>query len=85
MAKSREVMEMLIPTGGWTIYGDDFNSIIYNEGVTPITKKQFDDGFAQVDAFKAEQEAKAQADKAAAEAKLAALGLTADDLKALGI
>jgi len=85
MAKAREVLEMLIPTGGWTIYDEDFDSIIYNEGVTPITKKQFDDGFAQVDAFKAEQEAKAEADKAAAQAKLAALGLTADDLKALGL
>ena len=85
MAKGREVMEMLISTGGWVIYGDDFDSIRYDEGVTPITKKQFDDGFAQVDAFKAEQEAKAEADKVAAQAKLAALGLTADDLKALGL
>ena len=32
-----------------------------------------------------EQEAKAEADKAAAQAKLTALGLTADDLKALGL
>ena len=31
------------------------------------------------------QEAKAKADKAAAQAKLEALGLTADDLKALGL
>jgi hypothetical protein len=85
MAKSNEVMEMLIPTGGWTIYADDFDSIIYDEGVTPITKKQFTDGFAKVDDLKAEQEAKADADKLAAQAKLAALGLTADDLKALGL
>ena len=33
----------------------------------------------------AKQEAEAAAKKAAAEAKLAALGLTADDLKALGL
>lgn len=85
MAKAREVLEMLIPTGGWTIYADDFDSIIYDEGVAPITKKQFDDGFAQVDAFKAQQEAKAEADKVVAQAKLAALGLTANDLKALGL
>jgi hypothetical protein len=32
-----------------------------------------------------EAEAKAEADKAAVQAKLAALGLTADDLKALGL
>jgi hypothetical protein len=85
MAKGREVMEMLIPTGGWVIYGDDFDSIRYDDGVTPITKKQFDNGFAQVDVFKAEQQAKAEADKVAAQAKLEALGLTSDDLKALGL
>ena len=34
---------------------------------------------------KATAEIKAQADKAAAQAKLEALGLTADDLKALGL
>jgi len=36
-------------------------------------------------AKKAAYEAQAEAAKAAAEAKLAALGLTADDLKALGL
>ena len=35
--------------------------------------------------LKAQAEAEAAAKKAAAEAKLAALGLTADDLKALGL
>ena len=39
---------------------------------------------AEADARKAEAEAKAQA-KAAAEGKLAALGLTTDDLRALGL
>lgn len=36
-------------------------------------------------ADEATAKAKAEADKAAAQAKLAALGLTADDLKALGL
>jgi len=41
---------------------------------------------AQSDAtLQIEAQTKAQADKAAAQAKLAALGLTADDLKALGL
>lgn len=35
--------------------------------------------------MKAEQDAKAETDKANAQAKLAALGLTAEDLKALGL
>ena len=80
MAKGREVMEMLIPTGGWVVYGDDFDSIIYDEGVTPITKKQFDDGFAQYDAWKAEQDAQITADKAAL---LVKLGINADEAKLL--
>ena len=38
-----------------------------------------------VDAKEAKAKAKAEADKIAAQEKLAALGLTADDLKALGL
>ena len=55
MATGGNVLEMLIPTGGWVITADDFDSIRYDEGVTPITKKQFTDGFAQYDAWKDEQ------------------------------
>lgn len=39
----------------------------------------------KINAAKAQAEAEAAAKKAAAEAKLVALGLTADDLKALGL
>jgi hypothetical protein len=85
MAKGNEVLRLLIPTGGWVIYEDDFDSIRYDEGVTPITRKQFDEGFAQVDALKTEQADRLEADKEAAQSKLAALGLTADDLRALGL
>ena len=85
MATGGQVLMMLIPNGGWVISGDEFNSIIYDEGVTPITKKQFTEGFAEYDAWKAEQDRAKAAKKTAAEAKLAALGLTADDLKALGL
>ena len=85
MATGGDVLGMLIPTGGWVIYADDFNSIRYDEGVTPITKTAFDAGFAQFDAWKAEQDAAKDAAKSSAENKLVALGLTADDLKALGL
>jgi hypothetical protein len=84
MATSVEVLQMLIPTGGWVLRGDDYEGIEFIEA-TPITKAQFTAGFAQYDSWKAEQDAKAAADKAAAQAKLAALGLTTDDLKALGL
>jgi hypothetical protein len=84
MARGGEVLTMLIPTGGWVITGDDYEGIQFLE-CEPITKAQFTAGFAQYDAWKAQQDSKAEADKATAEAKLAKLGLTADDLKALGL
>jgi hypothetical protein len=80
-----DVLSMLIPTGGWVIYGDDFDSIIWDEGVLPITQKEFIDGFDKATAWKAEQNAAEITKKETAAAKLAALGLTPDDLKALGL
>ena len=85
MATGGDVLTMLCDLGGWVIYGDDFDSIIWVDERPRCTKAQFEAGFAQYDAWKAEQNAKAAADKVAAQAKLAALGLTADDLKALGL
>ena len=84
MAQSYEVLSMLIPNGGWIATGEEYEGIEFLE-CQPITKEQFEAGFAQVDAWKAEQDAQAIAKKEAAQAKLAALGLTADDLKALGL
>jgi hypothetical protein len=79
MATGGEVLSMLCSDKEWVIYGDDFDSILWIKG-EPITKKQFADGFAQYDAWKAEQDAQAVADKAAL---LAKLGITADELKTL--
>lgn len=84
MATSIEVLRYLIPTGGWVLVGDEFEGIDFVE-CEPITKKQFEDGFAKFDAAKAKQEADQAQAKEAAQAKLAALGLTTDDLKALGL
>lgn len=84
MAQSHEVLSMLIPNGGWYNTGDEYEGITFLE-CEPITKEQYEAGFAQYDAWKAKQDAATAAAKATAEAKLAALGLTADDLKALGL
>jgi hypothetical protein len=84
MAKHYEVLQYLIPNGGYVQNGDTYEGIEFIE-CDPITKKQYTDGFAKYDAWKVEQDnAKAQA-KAAAQAKLAALGLTVEDLQALGL
>jgi 5'-3' exonuclease len=75
-----DVLEMLLPNGGWIIVGDDFDSIQYDAGVSPITKKQFLDGFDQVAAWKEQQEAT----KAQAKVNLLAkLGITAEEAKLL--
>ena len=84
MATGGEVMSMLKPEGGWAITGDDYEGIQFID-CDPLTKAEFTAGFAKCDALKIEKETKIEADKASAQAKLAALGLTADDLKALGL
>ena len=84
MATGAEVLEMLLPAGGWILTGNDYEGIEFLE-CAPITKAQFTAGFAQYDAWKAAQDAQMAVDKTNATAKLEALGLTADDLKALGL
>ena len=84
MAKSYQVLSMLIPDGGYVQSGEEYEGIQFIN-CEPITKAQYDAGFAQYDAWKAEQDAQMAADRASATAKLEALGLTADDLKALGL
>ena len=79
MAKGSEVLRFLIPEGGWVISGNDWEGVQFFEA-TPITKAQFEAGFAQYDAWKAEQDAKVAADKAAL---LTKLGITADEAKLL--
>jgi hypothetical protein len=79
MATGAEVLTMLIPTGGWVISGDDFEKIQFIEA-TPITKAQFEAGFAQYDAWKIQQEAQAKTKK---DALIAKLGITADEAKLL--
>ena len=79
MAKGDEVLEMLIPTGGWAIYGDDWEGVRFLE-CKPITKEEFETGFAKVDAWKAQQEATRAAEKTAL---LAKLGITEAEAKLL--
>jgi hypothetical protein len=84
MAKHYEVLAMLIPNGGYVQLGEEYEGIEFID-CEPITKKQYENGFAQYDAWKAEQDASKAEAKASAQAKLAALGLTIEDLTALGL
>jgi hypothetical protein len=84
MATGGDVLSMLCPEKEWVIYGDDYEAIQWIKG-EPISKAEFEAGFSQYDAWKTEQDAQVLANKTLATAKLEALGLTADDLKALGL
>jgi hypothetical protein len=80
------VVEMLAPGKLATMYGDDFDTITWRDNATaPITKQQYEAGFAQYEILKAKEKADALAAKEIAQAKLAALGLTVQDLGALGL
>jgi len=80
MVQGYEVLQMLRPNGGWVIYGDNFDSIIYDEEVSPITQKEFEDGFALVENHKVQTAAATAAAKAAL---LAKLGITEEEARLL--
>jgi hypothetical protein len=79
MATIADVLTMLIPNGGYIASGDTFEGIQFLE-CEPITKAQFTAGFAQWDAWKADQDAKKAAEKAAL---LDKLGITEDEARLL--
>jgi hypothetical protein len=79
MIKGHDVLQMLIPSGGWVIAGDDYDTIQFLE-CEPITKAEFEAGFALADAWRADQEAAKIAEKSAL---LAKLGITADEARLL--
>jgi hypothetical protein len=79
-----DVLSMLIPTGGWYIFGDKYEDIQFLE-CDRISKAKYESGFAQYAAWKVKQDAAKVEAKTAAQAKLAVLGLTVEDLQALGL
>jgi hypothetical protein len=80
MATGSDVLNMLLPQGGWILVGDDFDGITWVDDRPRCTEAEFKTGFAQYDALKAKQEAQVATDKAAL---LAKLGITADEAKLL--
>lgn len=80
MAIGAEVLLHLIPTGGWVISGDEFDSIVYDDNVAPVSKSAFSAAFAEVDALKTEQ---ATAKEIAKQSILDRLGITAEEAKLL--
>jgi hypothetical protein len=85
MVYGSDVLSMLIPQGGWIISGNDYSGITWVDENVKISEEDFEAGFATYASWKAEKDAQLVAAKTAAQAKLAALGLTTDDLRALGL
>ena len=75
-----DVIQFLTSGVEFEIKNDDYDSINWFGKSPAITKEEYEAGFTQYDAWKAEQDAKASADKAAL---LAKLGITADEAKLL--
>lgn len=79
MTTGADVLQMLIGNGDYSISGGTYEGIDFMD-CKPITKKQFEDGFAKYDAWKAKE----QTDTALAKAALLErLGITADEAKLL--
>ena len=81
-----KAIKKLKPTSEFSYSDNDYSTIKWDvlEG-TPPTQAEIDQAIEQVKIEEAQAEVtKAQA-KAAAESKLAALGLTTNDLRALGL
>lgn len=81
-----QAIRNLRPSAEFVITDDDYSTIdwIVLEGEPP-TKKQIDDEIKKIKLSIEQAEADKVAAKAAAQAKLAALGLTVEDLTALGL
>lgn len=74
----------LVPDAKWQLTGDDYGQINWIEGDKP-TLKEIQDEINNIPLREAEKKAEKEIKKNAAEAKLIALGLTIDDIKALGL
>ena len=75
MVTGVEVMELLRPNHQWTISGEDFESITFFDDGS-ITEKEFQDGFAKVEAAKSKAASELSAAK---QLILDRLGLTAEE------
>jgi len=80
-----KILEYKYPTDEWTLNGDDYEGLTWVSKTPKPSKATLDGLWQEVqDLMQAEKQAKADA-KTAAQAKLAALGLTVEDLQALGL
>jgi hypothetical protein len=83
--KLTTVIHSLRPNTEWTISGDDYENIIWHtKGVKPLTQTEVENETIRLQEIEAQKETQDAEKRSFALAKLAALGLTTEDLKALG-
>ena len=80
MAKPSEVLTMLCKNVEWVLRGETYDDIDWLGKKAPITKAQFEAGFAQYDAWKVEQDTTKATQR---QAILDRLGLTEDEARLL--
>jgi len=84
MITVQEAVMSLRPGAEWSMSGDDVEGITWHtEGVQPLTAKEVAAEVKRLEKAAADEAAAKEAARASAEAKLAALGLTADEVAAL--
>ena len=84
MITTAQAVMSLRPGVEWTMNGDDVEGIIWHsEGVQPLTSKQVAAEVKRLEQAEIDDAAAKAAARESAEAKLAALGLTADEVAAL--
>lgn len=79
-------IQKLAPHSEFSFHNDDYSTIQWDilEGKAP-SQAEIDAAIEEIKTQETKAESDKAAKKAAAEAKLAVLGLTTDDLKALGL
>jgi len=73
------------PGAEWTLYGDDYEGLVWLSDTPKPSKKVLDGLWSEVQQIIASREQAKLDAKSAAQSKLAALGLTVEDLAALGL
>lgn len=79
------ILAHLRPGEEWTLNGDSMDGLTWLSDTAPPTVAEVEAAWPDVEAAEAQAEADRIAAREAAIAKLAALGLTVDDLTALGL
>jgi hypothetical protein len=81
-----EAISHIHPNSEFVIYGDDLDGLTF---IKPkdltVTQEQVDAALIELQQMRLVETQTKEAKKAAAQAKLAALGLTVEDLQALGL